>query len=97
MPGSCHLRTERSSLCQGVFSPTVSRLMEESDDEDVMVTAPIIEESQGGDTIFVKPLAIRDPERLQLPPDITSASEPSPEASPEPTELPPSTVPVRMK
>jgi hypothetical protein len=35
-------------------------------------TTPIIEESQGGDTIFVKPLAIRDPERLWLPPDITS-------------------------
>jgi hypothetical protein len=33
--------------------------------------------SQGGDTIFVKPLAIKYPQRLQLPPDITSALKPS--------------------
>jgi hypothetical protein len=81
----------------------VSRPVEESDDEDVIVpgtplgTAPIIEESQGGDTIFVKPLVMRDPERLRLPPDtITSALEPSPEASPEPTDLPASTALVRV-
>ena len=42
------------------------RPVEESDDEDVIVpgappgTALIIEDSQGGDIIFGKPLAIRD-------------------------------------
>jgi hypothetical protein len=48
--------------------PAVPRPVEESDDEDVVVpgtpprTAPIVEESQGGDTIFVKPLAsYKDP------------------------------------
>jgi hypothetical protein len=60
----------------------------ESDNEDVIVpgippgTAPRIEESQGGDTILVKPLAIRDPERLRLPPDIASALEPFPGSIP---------------
>jgi hypothetical protein len=38
-----------------------------------------------------------NPELLRLPPDITSALEPSPEASPELTELPASTAPVRME
>ena len=77
----------------------MSKPVEESDYEDVIVprtpprTVPIIEESQGGDTIFVKPLAIRDPERLRLPPGIASALEPST----EPTELPALTAPVRME
>jgi hypothetical protein len=83
--------------------PIVSRPVEESDDEDVVVprtpprTAPIVEESQGGGTIFVKPLAIRTPERLRPPPDVTPALDPSPETSPEPAELPASTAPVRME
>jgi hypothetical protein len=55
-----------------LFSLTVSRPVEESVDEDVMVlgiplgTTPIIEEPRGGDTIFVKPLVIKDPKRLLL-------------------------------
>jgi hypothetical protein len=46
---------------------TVSNPVEESDEEDVVIpgipprTALIVEESQSGDTIFVKPLAIRTP------------------------------------
>ena|SRR2546423_12719260 len=53
-------KAERAVKC-----PIISRPVEESDDEDVVVpgtpprTAPIVEESQGGGTIFVKPLAIR--------------------------------------
>jgi hypothetical protein len=55
-------------------------------------TTPTAEESQGGDTILVKPLAIKGPQHPRLPLDITSALEPSPEASPEPTEVPASGV-----
>jgi hypothetical protein len=43
--------------------------------------APIVEES-GGDTIFVKPLAIRTPERLRSSPDITHAPRTLPETIP---------------
>jgi hypothetical protein len=35
-------------------------------------TTPTIEESQGGDTTLVKPLAIKDRSVYDLPPDITS-------------------------
>jgi hypothetical protein len=57
----------------------VCRPVEESVDEDVVVlgirpgTTPTIEESQGGDTILTKPLAVKDPQRLRLPPGIISA------------------------
>lgn len=62
MPGSCHFQTE-------VFAPAKEYLMQQGP-EDVTV-----EESQGGDAIFVKPLAIRYPECLRLPPDIASTLE----------------------
>jgi hypothetical protein len=45
-----------------------------------------IKESQGGATIFVRPLAIKDPERSRLLLDSTSALELSPKASPEPID-----------
>jgi hypothetical protein len=87
---------------RAVKRPTVSRPVEENDDEVVVPrtpprTAPIVEESQGGGTIFVRPLAIRTPERLRPPPGVTPAQESSPETSPEPTELPASTAPARME
>jgi hypothetical protein len=81
----------------------VSRPVEEKVDEDVIVSGmlpgalPIVEEPQGGDAVVGKPLALKDPERLRLPPGITSTLESSPEASSEPTELPASTAPVRME
>jgi hypothetical protein len=80
----------------------VSRPVEERVDEDVIVSGippgamPIIEEPQGGDTVIGKPLALKDPEHLRLPPGITSTLESSPEASSQPTELPASRAPVRM-
>src|SRR5947209_12415005 len=101
MPDSCYLHAGRSSLLLGSDKPN-SAMPEESVSEDMVVpripptTTPTTEESQDGDTIFVKPLAIKDPERLRLLPDTTSALEPAQEICPEPTELSASTAPVRM-
>jgi hypothetical protein len=52
----------------------MSRPVDKSVDEDMIIpgvpprATPIIEESLGGDTIFVKPLDVKDPERLRLLP-----------------------------
>jgi hypothetical protein len=104
LPGSYHLQTERPLLLLGrVWPHKCPRLVKERVDEDVIIPGTLpgiarrIKESQDGDIIFVKPLAIKDLERLRLLPYSTSALELSPEASPEPAELPASTAPVRME
>jgi hypothetical protein len=82
----------------------VSRPVEEGVDEDVIVpgipprTTPIIAESQGGDTIFVKPLAIKDSrESTTTARYYICLGTPPQEASPEPTELPASTASTRIE
>jgi len=77
--------------------------MKKSDDEDIIIPgtppriAPIVEESQGEGTIFVKPLAIRTPERLRPPPDVTPVLDASLETSLELAKLSASIAPARMK
>jgi ribosomal 50S subunit-recycling heat shock protein len=70
----------------------------ESDEDDGIVVAStpprFAGESQGGTTIT---LAIRTPERLRPPPELTPALEASPEVPPEPTELPAFTATARME
>jgi hypothetical protein len=81
----------------------VSRPVEESVDEDVIVpgisprTTPIIAESQSGDTIFVKPLAIKDSRESTTTARYYICLRTLPGSIPEPTELPVSTASIRIE
>jgi hypothetical protein len=61
--------------------------MEESNDKSILGpgTPPVVDESQGGSTIFVSPLPVRALARLQAPAGVTFALEASPEGAPEAT------------